>query len=191
MRFRLAVLLLCVFLISKAQDSTVVATVQDSVVEELDSVELRYGVKMYATLEELADSVFEKLKTKKFDDLLPFIATANMLSEEFDSLDMGYLQRLSVIKAQYMVNSLRKDHLKMLRYAKKFHLNFREMYLIGHRYREREKDGHIYGEITYECESGRHKFYITFFALKLVDHWFLADDLKAEEIIDPMKSRGR
>ncbi len=151
-----------------------------------DSLELRFGRTMYDTLPSLADSVFIALRTKKFESLLPFIATVAMIKEEYDTLDLEYLDRLAGVKATYMVNKLRKDHLKMMKIAKIQHLNIRNMELVKKRYRVRtHQEGHEYGEVIYLCKSGNHQFYISFVALKMLDHWFLADELHIEELLKP------
>jgi len=151
-----------------------------------DSLELRFGRTMYDTLPSLADSVFIALRTKKFESLLPFIATVAIIKEEYDTLDLEYLDRLAGVKSQYMLNKLRKDHLKMMKIAKIQHLNVRNMELVNHRYRTRtHQEGHEYGEVIYLCKSGNHQFYISFVALKMLDHWFLADELRIEELLKP------
>lgn len=156
--------------------------VSDTVVA-IDSVELRYGRDLCNTLEELADSIFSVLTTKKFENMVPYIATADMLSEEFDSMDLQDLQRLSQLKYQYVVNNLRKQHLKMVKYAQVMHYSLRRMELVKSRIREKEHElGSTYGEVIYLCQSGKHKFYISFLAIRIVDKWFIGDELKITEI---------
>jgi hypothetical protein len=158
--------------------------------QDVDSVELRYGVVMCDTLPELADSIFIALKTKKFESILKYVATVDMIKEEFDTLDLEYLERLAGVKGQYMVNKLRKEHFKLIKIGKARHLNIRNMELINHRYRTKiHPEGHEFGEVTYLCKSGRHQFYISFIALKMLNRWFIADQLKIEEIIEPSSGR--
>lgn len=158
--------------------------------ELVDSLELKYGVMLFDTLPELADSVFNALKTRKFENLIPFIATAEMIRVEFDTLDLDYLSRLATVKAQYMLNQLRKQHIKLTKYAKVYHLNLRNMEIVNQRIREKQHaEGHTYGEVIFLCESGSHKFYITFVAIKIIDRWFLADELGIEEVTKPSGGR--
>lgn len=149
----------------------------------LDSVELRYGKNLIDTLPELADSIFKVLKTKKFEKLIPYIATSDMLKEEFDSMDLERLQKLSEIKYQYMVNNLRKQHFRMVKEAKVMRYSLRNMELVKMRIRTQEHEiGSRYGEITYLCKSGKHKFYITFLAIEIVGKWFIGDELRVTSV---------
>ncbi len=149
----------------------------------LDSVELRYGRNLIDTLPELADSIFKVLKTKKFDKLIPYIATSDMLKEEFDSMDLNKLQKLSEIKYQYMVNNLRKQHFRMVKEAKVMHYSLRNMEMVKMRIRQRDHEiGSRYGEITYLCKSGKRKFYITFLAIEIVGKWFIGDELRVTAV---------
>lgn len=150
----------------------------------VDSVELRYGRDLCDTLPELADSIFKVLKTKKFDRMVPYIPTTDMLKEQFDSMDIKQLQKLAEIKHQYMVNNLRKQHLKMVKYAKVMHYSLRHMELVKMRIREKEYEemGTRYGEITYLCKSGKRKFYVTFLAIEIVGKWFIGDELRIVDL---------
>lgn len=135
------------------------------------------------TLPELADSIFKVLKSKKFERVLPYIATAAMLREEFDSMDVKELQRLANIKHQYLVNNLRKQHIKMVKHAKVMRYSLRNMEMVKMRVREREHEvGSRYGEVTFLCKSGKKKFYITFLAIQVVGKWFIGDELQIMEV---------
>lgn len=157
-----------------------------------DSVEMRYQVQLFDTLPELADSVISALRSRKFEAILRFIPTTDMIKEEFDSLDLEYLDRLATVKSQYMVNNLRKQHLKMVKLAKVQQLNLRNMEVVHHRYRQKiHEEGHEFGEVIYLCKSGSHEFYISFIVIKMIDKWFLADELRIEEKIDPQAIRKK
>lgn len=150
---------------------------------KIDSVELRYGRDLCDTLPELADSIFNLLKTKKFDVLIPYMPTADMLKEEFDSMDLTQLQRLATLKQQYWEHNLRKQHLKLLKDCKSLKFNMRNMELVKRRINLKElENGVRFGEITYLCKSGKHKVYITFLAMEIVGKWFIGDELRIMEI---------
>ncbi len=149
----------------------------------LDSIELRYGKDLCDTLPELVDSIFIRLKTKKFDLLIPYMPTADMLKEQFDSMDMTRLQRLAEVKQQYWVHNLRKQHIRMIKDAKVMRFNMRNMVVVKQRLKIKEVDpGVRFGEVTLLCESGKRRAYVTFLAMELVDKWFIGDELKIIEV---------
>lgn len=172
--------LLCIGTLGKAQSDTTQQLDSTSVeYAEIDSISLRYGVDLIDTLPELADSIFNALKTKKFERLLPYTPTADMLKEQMDSMDLKQLQRLATVKQQYLEHNLRKQHIRMLKDAKVLRFNFRRMELIKQRIRIKEHEtGVRYGEITYLCQSGKHKAYVAFLAIEVVDRWFIGDELR-------------
>ncbi len=150
---------------------------------QVDSVELRYGRSLCDTLPELADSIFIVLKTKKFDLMKPYLPSAEMLQEQFDSMDLKRLQRLATVKQQYWEQNLRKQHIKLLKDTKVMRINLRNMVLIKQRIKIKElQSGVRVGEITYLCESGKHKFLLTFLAMEVVGKWFIGDELRIREI---------
>ncbi len=183
-RWVFIVLILCSQMVAVAQDQAI-DTVHntDTLIVEVDSVELRYGLNLCDTLPELADSIFIALKTKKFDRLLPYIASTDMLKEEFDSMDIKRLQKLAEVKHQYLVHNLRKQHIKMVKHAKFMRYSLRNMEMVKMRVRQKDHEiGATYGEITYLCKSGRKQFYITFLAIKIVGKWFIGDELRIVEL---------
>lgn len=163
-------------LTSNAQDQD---TVRFDKVVALDSVEMRYNRDLCDTLPELVDSIFNVLKTKKFDKMIPYMPTADMLSEQFDSMELTQLQRLAIVKQQYWVNNLRKQHIILLKDAKVLKFNLRNMELVKTRIRIKEMESGVrYGEVTYLCKSKDTKVYITFLAMELVGKWFIGDELR-------------
>ncbi|MFT5724385.1 MAG: hypothetical protein ACI9JN_001504 [Bacteroidia bacterium] len=154
--------------------------IQDSVqIVKRDSVELRYNRDLCDTLPDLADSIFKLLKTKKFDLLIPYMPTADMLKEQFDSMDLTQLQRLATLKQQYWVHNLRKQHIRLLKDAKVMRFSFRNMVLVKRRIKMKELESGVrFGEITYLCQSGKHKAYVTFLAMEIVGKWFIGDELR-------------
>ncbi len=150
---------------------------------EVDSVELRYGRDLCDTLPELADSIFIVLKTKKFELMKPYLPSAEMLQEEFDSMDLKRLQRLATVKQQYWEQNLHKQHIRLLKDTKVMRINLRNMVLVKQRIKTKELDSGVrVGEITYLCESGKHKFLLTFLAMEVVGKWFIGDELTVREI---------
>lgn len=177
-RFWIFLLLIGFGLNSYAQDS-----VRFDKVVQLDSVEMRYNRDLCDTLPELVDSIFIMLKTKKFDRLIPYMPTADMLSEQFDSMDLTQLQRLAIVKQQYWVNNLRKQHIILLKDAKVLKVNLRNMELVKTRIRMKEMESGVrYGEVTYLCKSKDTRIYITFLAMELVGKWFIGDELRMIEV---------
>jgi len=172
--------LLCLsLLVMLASLSSMAQTAKDTAYYvEVDSVELRYGRDLCDTLPELADSIFAALKTKKFESLKPYLPTAEMLQEEFDSMDLKRLQRLATVKQQYWEQNLRKQHIRLLKDTKVMRINLRHMELVKRRIKMKELDSGVrVGEITYLCQSGKHKFYLTFLAMEVVGKWFIGDEL--------------
>lgn len=175
-------LVLTLFLLSfssaKAQDTSSVVE-QDSVVKiSIDSLEKRYGMKLYGSLEELADSVYVSLHSRKFQTLEQYLFTTQILKDEFDTVDMEHLNRLAHVKSQYVYNLLRKQHKKLIKETKAFKYNLRTMELIDSKVKSgTHREGHEYGEVIYYVKSGKRKYYLTFVAVKMMDCWFLADEL--------------
>jgi hypothetical protein len=146
---------------------------------QVDSVELRYQRDLCDTIPELADSIFKFLKTKKFDLLKPYMPSADMLKEEFDSMDLTQLQRLATIKQQYWEHNLRKQHIKLLKDCKAMRFNMRNMVLVKQRIKLKELESGVrFGEVTYLCQSGKRKVFITFLAMEIVGKWFIGDELR-------------
>jgi len=143
-----------------------------------DSLELRYGMKLYGNPEELSDSIFKSLKTKKFEDLKQYIVNVKVLKDEFDTLDLTYLNRLATVKSEYAMRTVQKQHIKFLRECKAYHYNPRTMMGLDRKIRVKQhSDGHEIAEVLWFCKSGKHKFYIGFLQMKVMGHWFLADEL--------------
>ncbi|MFT4521631.1 MAG: hypothetical protein ACI8ZN_000568 [Bacteroidia bacterium] len=158
---------------------------------EIDSLELRFNMLLCDTLTQLADSIFNVLKTKKYDGLIQYMPTTAILSEHYDTLDKSYLQKLTLVKVQYVQNMLRKQHIKMLRYAKKHTYNLRTMELVKYRAKQSNTpEGHVHGEVLYLCKNGNKQFYIRFVALQILDRWFIVDELEILEV-NPIQSGGR
>ncbi|MCB9262960.1 MAG: hypothetical protein H6607_11355 [Flavobacteriales bacterium] len=176
-------LLFTLFAHAKGQDTISRDTVSSPKTMQIDSVELRFGMLLCDSLSELADSIFSALKTKKFEALMPYIPTTDILKEHFDTIELNQLQRLADIKYQVMVRSLQKDHFKMNKYAKAMHYNLKTMELIKRRISTKKgESGTEYAEITYLCKSGKYTFYITFLAVEMVNRWFIADQLQIVEL---------
>jgi hypothetical protein len=142
-----------------------------------DSLELRYGIKLYPDAEELSVAVYEDIKTRKFDSLLSYLVTTAVLKDEFDTLDLAYLNRLADVKSRYVEANLRKQHRKLLKEAKALHINLRTMELVDKVLRFKSTEGRDYVEVIYYCKSGKQKFYLSFVCLKIMNHWFVSDEL--------------
>lgn len=153
-------------------------TPDSAVTYNTDSLELRYGRKLFASVDELRDSVFPALKTRKFEPLNAFILDARILQDQFDSMDLVYLQRLATVKANYVAANLRKQHRKMLKEAKGYSYNLRMMTLTDSRIRYSTHNGIAVADVTYYCRYNKRKFYIGFLAIQVMGHWFLSDQLR-------------
>lgn len=154
-----------------------------SMMTQTDSLEMRYERTLYSNHVVLADTIFSALKSKKFEDLKQFIVSANVLKDEFDTLDLKYLNRLANVKSEYAVRTIQKQHIKMLKECKLYRFNLRTMEGLDRKVRVKEhSDGHEFAEIVYYCKSGKRRFYLTFLELKIMNHWFLADELTVREL---------
>lgn len=177
-----SVLLPIVALLFIGSFSVANAQTEDSIpIYNTDSLQIRYGMKLYASVEELRDSVFPALKTRKFEPLTAFILNAPILQDQFDTMDLGYLQRLATIKAEYVSANLRKQHRILLKEAKANGYNLRLMTLADSRVRFSSHNGIAVADVTYYCRYNKHRFYISFLAIQVMGHWFLSDQLRIRQ----------
>lgn len=150
----------------------------DTIIYNTDSLELRYNMRLFPDMEEMADSIFSSLKERKFEVLKQYVVTTQILQDEFDTLDLEALNRLAKVKAEYVEFNLRKQYIKMQKVAKFEHLNFRTMVQLDRRIKYRtHTDGHEMAQVMYYCGSRKHKFYLSYVAVKIMGHWFLSDEL--------------
>ena len=146
--------------------------------QEVDSLEKIFGRVLCDTLPELADSVFKALKTKKFERLAYYAPTAEIIKAEMDTQDAAALQRMSLVKYEYIHKRLRKDHVVLVKYAKYYKLSLRRMELLDFKVESKVKDGHHYGKVILYVREGKDEFYITFAAIEIQDRWFIGDYLR-------------
>ena len=150
----------------------------DSIVYNTDSLEARYQMRLFPDMEELADSVFSSLRDRKFEELKQYLVTTAVLQDEFDTLDLKALNRLAQVKSEYVEHHLRKQFIKMQKEAKISKINFRVMEALDRSIKyQTHGDGHEMAQVMYYCNSRKHKFYLSFVAVKIMGHWFLSDEL--------------
>jgi hypothetical protein len=120
------------------------------------------------TVPQLADSVFSAIKTRIFDSLEVY--TPSYLEQE---------DQFVLIKQQYLVHNLYKQHKTLQVFAKrnKINIKFIELDRKGIQYGV-HKNGHPYAIVTLYCFRNNKKFTIHFVAMKALDHWYIADELK-------------
>jgi len=153
-------------------------TKSDTIVYNTDSLEARYQMRLFPDMEELADSVFSSLHDRKFEELKQYLVTTAILQDEFDTLDLKALNRLAQVKSEYVEHNLRKQFIKMQKEAKSSRINFRVMEALDRRIKyQTHGDGHEMAQVMYYCDSRKHKFYLSFVAVKIMGHWFLSDEL--------------
>jgi hypothetical protein len=153
-------------------------TVTKAQTKEVDSLEKIFGRVLCDTLPELADSVFQALKTKKFERLAYYAPTAEIIKAEMDTQDAAALQRMSLVKYEYIHKRLRKDHVVLTKYAKYYKLSLRRMELLDYKVESKVKNGHHYGKVILYVREGKDEFYITFAAIEIQDRWFIGDYLR-------------
>ncbi|MFM9945670.1 MAG: hypothetical protein ACKVQB_10610 [Bacteroidia bacterium] len=131
--------------------------------------------------EQLADTAWWALQQKSTTDFLSLIPTLEKIKETFDSLDIK--KNPQIIKIKY--NTIFYKVTKQLKFlntkakVNKIKLKTCERDTIKIEEGKDEK-GNTYAYITIKCHKGKRDFAIKFVALKLLENWYILDELKLE-----------
>jgi len=131
------------------------------------------------TVPQLADSIFGAIKTRIFDSLEVYTPSYFTIKAAYDTLQLEQEDQFVLIKQQYLVHNLYKQHKTLQVFAKrnKINLKFIELDRKEIQYGV-HKNGHPYAIVTLYCFRNNKKFTIHFVAMKALDHWYIADELK-------------
>ena len=137
----------------------------------------------------LADSTFKALKSADFDSLKRLMPTLGVLSKAMDSLSVDDNLAEATIKHNYWIGNIQKDFKILQKECDLYNLNLKRMELRNYQITEAKHEyGEPFARIVLYCQRNNKYFAISFIALKLVDTWYLADDL---ELVYEKKPRNR
>lgn len=133
------------------------------------------------TVPQLADSVFGAIKMRIFDSLEVYTPSYFTIKATYDTLHLEHEDQFVLIKQQYLVHNLYKQYktLKVVAKRNKINLKFIELDRQEISYGV-HKNGHPFAIVTLYCFRNNKKFTIRFVAMKALDHWYIADELKLE-----------
>jgi len=131
------------------------------------------------TVPQLADSIFSAIKTRIFDSIEVYTPSYWAIKAAFDTLDFEQGERFVMIKQQYIVHHLWKQNKIMQKKAKlnRINLKYIELDKTNIRYGV-HKDGYPFALVSMHCSRNNKKFIISFVAMKVLDHWYIADELE-------------
>lgn len=149
-----------------------------------DSLQKIHGIVLCDTTLELADSVVNALRSRKFNSLTPYVANASFLKMTLDSMDTTSLLKMARIRYNYNINVLRKDYLKMNKTAKRHKLNLKKLEYEDRIIRVHQRDtGFQYAEIFLIYKKKDKRYSISFLAVGMMGYWFIHDQLQLELLI--------
>lgn len=152
--------------------------------KERDSLELHYGIVLCDTTFELADSVLNALRTRKFQSLTPYIASAEFLKMTLDSLDTTNMLKMARIRYNFNVNEIRKDHIRLQKYLKRHKLNIKKLEFEDKLIRiHKRESGPQYAEIFLIFKKKDQRYAISFLAVELFGYWFIYNQLELQVLI--------
>jgi hypothetical protein len=130
------------------------------------------------TVPQLADSIFSAIKTRVFDSIEVYTPSYWAIKAAFDTLDFEREERFVMVKQQYIVYNLWKQN-KILQKKAKLHrinLKYIELEKTNIRYGF-HKEGYPFAMVSMNCSKNSNKFVISFVAIKVLNHWYIADEL--------------
>lgn len=131
------------------------------------------------TVPQLADSVFGAIKTRLFDSLEVYTPSYFSIKAAYDTMNLDQSDQFVLIKQQYLIHNLYKQHKKLHIAAKKNKINLKFIELVSKDIQYGlHKDGYPFAIVTLHCARNNKKFDIRFVAMKVLDHWYIADELK-------------
>lgn len=139
---------------------------------------------MCDTVPQLADSVFQALKLPRFDSLEVYTPSYPQIKATYDTMDLNQNDQFVLIKQQYLVHNLHKQFKELQIQAKRNKINLKYMELTDKTIRYGvHKDGHQFAQVTLKCMRNNKKFEIRFIAIKVLEHWYIGDELKLYPVV--------
>lgn len=139
---------------------------------------------MCDTVPQLADSVFAALKLPRFDSLEVYTPSYLQIKATFDTLKLKQNDQFVLIKQQYLVHNLHKQFKELQITAKRNKINLKYMELTDKTIQYGvHKDGHPFAQVVLKCTRNNKKFEIRFIAIKVLEHWYIGDELKLVPVV--------
>lgn len=136
------------------------------------------------TVPQLADSVFSALKLPKFDSLEVFTPSYPQIKATYDTMNLHQNDQFVLIKQQYLVHNLHKQFKELQIQAKRHKINLKYMELTDKTIQYGvHRDGHPFAQVVLKCTRNNKKFEIKFIAIKVLDHWYIGDELKLIPVV--------
>ncbi|MEY2924426.1 MAG: hypothetical protein RLZZ337_974 [Bacteroidota bacterium] len=138
---------------------------------------------LFETLPELCDSFFSKLKYEDATTINAFIPEKNYLKATFDTLDIEYNETRLTVRHQNLAFNLQKQYKKLLKKAAKQKLKLKhlEKQKVDYEYGKDEKENE-FCYVTFYCNKRKTEYEIKFVAIRLIDKWFIGDELSFTEL---------
>lgn len=129
----------------------------------------------------LADSVWYLLKTGQAVRFPDFTPTYEYLATTFDSLQIKNNPGVILVKQRYIPHNLQKQYLRMVKQAgkQKIKLSQLEWQRTEFEYGINDK-GHHFAYVTFFCKRRNKDVKIKLLMIKLLDHWFMGDELSIQ-----------
>lgn len=140
--------------------------------------------KLYDNLPELCDSFFSQLKFEEVERITVFLPEKSYLKATFDTLDINYNEANLLVKHQNLQFNLQKQYKKMLKKAEKHKLKLKhlEKQSVNYAYGKDDK-GNEFCYVSMICNKRKFEYEIKFVTIKLLEKWFIADELSMELVI--------
>lgn len=135
----------------------------------------------FKTPEELVDTAWWALQRKTNAEFMSLLPTLEIIKATFDSLDIK--KNPQIIKIKY--NNIYFRVSKQLKFlnakARANKLKFKTCEKDNVQIKQGKDDkGNVFAYVTINCHKGKRVFAIKFVALKLLENWYVLDELKLE-----------
>ncbi len=140
--------------------------------------------KLYDDLPELCDSFFSQLKFEEISRITAFLPEKSYLKATFDTLAINYNEANLLVKHQNLQLNLQKQYKKVLKQAAKHKLKLKhlEMKKVNYSYGKDDK-GNEFCYVSMICNKRKYEYEIKFVAIKLLEKWFIVDELSMQLVI--------
>jgi hypothetical protein len=144
---------------------------------------------LYDTVPQMADSIWPLLVKEDYESFAKYTPSYEYLATTFDSMQISNNPGVILVKQRYILHNLQKQFFRLKKDAakSKVKLKFLELdstsYLYG-----LNQEGHPFAYVTYYCKRNNKRYHIRFLAIKIMDYWFMGDELEWRgEAIDPLE----
>jgi hypothetical protein len=138
---------------------------------------------LFDSLEVMIDSFYIQLKYEDIGSIKKFVPTRKHLRATFDTLDVEYNENKVVVRQQMVLRGLQKDYHKILKKNKKAKVRFKTLTKKNIIYNYGvDKDGNEFCYITIELKKRKKEYELKFLAIRLIDKWFIGDELMFERV---------